>query len=616
MKTARGPRTFFRYTRAVAASEGRGKAEAIVSRRRWFGLGIVLLLGAGFCVRRCQIDIAAPTAFSYGGHAAPRVFVSHRPLIPAPGSDLSIRLAPDLPSGASVRRAMAFLRDDPDGAAQSRDCPAIANGDFECHFSLSASAGVRVYGGSIELDNGDQVASRADYRFTVAEALPADALIEARVPLKAIAALDDTYRVDVAWVRDPQNYASEAFVADVEHSLYDGLLADPVYRWRDNQLGFYVFTRDGFVTSYYSGFDTRCGRNPWPRDATFPAALSEIEVVGVLHRKSSTSQGIEGRVTGPVGASLFRDCAGRAVRHPDVGTFSATTGIAESPLIAKHEFGHAAFGLGDEYSESDATRRVSPAPVLPLGGSRCCCAVSDGIGTTGGGTVGGTGTTGPVGTMIGLGTKRCAGPNGSIQVSPIGPLDLGLPACDDANSSIDPGCWSQPDGGCPSLAGDCVEQTPWLGQAAPAGSDATRPNVFGSDPACQDGRARAAAHPGIEDPARSLGTCRELCGPSTQACPCGASQFWIVDLDPGPTPPGPQDAMASITSSRELHGGTCTWCVETSLCVRWHRSLRDDAQTTWEACQAPPKSATGLERLWKALVQFIASLIGKILNLV
>jgi hypothetical protein len=588
-----------------------------VSRRRWIGLGVVVALGAGFLVRRCQIDLAAPTVFSYGGHEKPRVFVSHHPLIPAPGADLTVRLAPDLPSGVAVRRAVASLRDVTGTAAQTLQCPAVTNGVFECHFSLSGPAGARIYSGSIELDNGDQVASRAEYRFTVAGTLAADALIEVRVPLNATTGLADTYRVDTGWVRDPKDYASDAFVGDVEQNLYDGLLIDPVYRWRDNQLGFYVFTREGFVTSYYSGLDTRCGKNPWPPDAAFPPALSGMEVLGVLHRKASTAQGIEGRVTGTVNANLFRDCAGRAVRRSEVGTFSATTGLAESALIAKHEFGHAAFGFGDEYSESDSTRRVLPAPISPLGQSGCCCAVSGTIGTTGGGTVNPTGTVGTVGTVgtpFGGGTKRCAGPNGTFEESPIGPLELGLPACDAANSTISPACWGRPDAGCPSLAGDCVEQTVWLGQTAPAGANA-RPNVFASEQACMDGVTLATAHPGIEDPARSLGTCRELCGPNTQACPCGAPQFWITDLDPSPTPPGPRDAMAAITTSRELHGGTCTWCVETSLCVRWHRSLGDDAQKTWDVCQAPPKSATGLERLWKALARFISDLVAKILNL-
>jgi hypothetical protein len=73
--------------------------------------------------------------------------------------------------------------------------------------------------------------------------------------------------------------------------------------------------------------------------------------------------------------------------------------------------------------------------------------------------------------------------------------------------------------------------------------------------------------------------------------------------------------MGVITTRQELHGGTCTWCVETSLCVRWHRSLGDDAQKTWNACQAPPKSATALERVWRALLEFIRNLLASTLNL-
>jgi hypothetical protein len=79
---------------------------------------------------------------------------------------------------------------------------------------------------------------------------------------------------------------------------------------------------------------------PMASGSAFPAVLADIEVLGVLHRKG-TAAGIEGRVTAPVSANLFRDCAGQEVMRPEVGTFSAATGLTDSPLIAKHEFGHA-----------------------------------------------------------------------------------------------------------------------------------------------------------------------------------------------------------------------------------------------------------------------------------
>ena len=48
------------------------------------------------------------------------------------------------------------------------------------------------------------------------------------------------------------------------------------------------------VSSYYSGLDTRCGKNPWPGDANLPGDLGDIEVVGVLHRRTTTERGHRG----------------------------------------------------------------------------------------------------------------------------------------------------------------------------------------------------------------------------------------------------------------------------------------------------------------------------------
>ena len=149
------------------------------------------------------------------------------------------------------------------------------------------------------------------------------------------------------------------------------MLADPVYRWRDDQLGFFVFTHDAFVTSYFSGLNTRCGQNPWPLEVGFPPSLGAIEVVGVLHRKAANALGIEGSVTGSTVGSL-RDCAGNAARRTGLRTFSVSTGIGQSPSIAKHEFGHAAFELGDEYTEANSTRNVAPAPAPRSDGHSNC----------------------------------------------------------------------------------------------------------------------------------------------------------------------------------------------------------------------------------------------------
>jgi hypothetical protein len=67
--------------------------------------------------------------------------------------------------------------------------------------------------------------------------------------------------------------------------------------------------------------------------------------------------------------------------------------------------------------------------------------------------------------------------------------------------------------------------------------------------------------------------------------------------------------MGATATGRELHGGTCIWCVETSLCVRWHRSLGDDPEEAWSVCQAPPKEATALERFTQRLGRAVGELV-------
>jgi hypothetical protein len=120
----------------------------------------------------------------------------------------------------------------------------------------------------------------------------------------------------------------------------------------------------------------------------------------------------------------------------------------------------------------------------------------------------------------------------------------------------------------------------------------------------------------VESPGASLGTCRVLCSPNVGACPCAApgAEFWIVDIDPLTTA-ARDDAMSHVTAALERHGGTCQWCVETSLCVRWHRARGDTADQAWQTCDAPPKGATMLEALAQALADFLRRLIGGILSL-
>jgi hypothetical protein len=200
---------------------------------------------------------------------------------------------------------------------------------------------------------------------------------------------------------------------------------------------------------------------------------------------------------------------------------------------------------------------------------------------------------------------------GQLQASPALGTEQ-LPSCTDF--TFPQACGIGPDGGCPSLRGDCVQASAWLSANAPADAK-PRPNVFESLVACEKGKLSATAHPAIEDAAASLGTCRQLCGPGIGACPCEAlAEYWIVDIDPSTTTVR-DDAMARMTSALERHGGTCQWCVETALCVRWHRARGDTPEAAWSICSAPPKSATGFEALWRALVEWIAGIIAAFLNL-
>jgi hypothetical protein len=268
--------------------------------------------------------------------------------------------------------------------------------------------------------------------------------------------------------------------------------------------------------------------------------------------------------------------------------------------VAKHEFGHAAFGLGEEYTEPQSTRNVLPPPAT-LSDTSCCCQL-DATGTTGSDT----GSGGVV--TIGNGTKRCIVAGGGQRDGPIGTLDTGLQSC--SGFTFPPQCGASADSGCPSLAGNCVLLQAWLGQQV-TGASTARPNIFTSQQECQDSKQKATDHPAVEDPAKSLGTCRQICGMSggLAPCPCGGNEFWIVDNDPG-NAAATADTMGVVAAASSLQGGTCQWCVETSLCVRWHRARGDDPAKAWGACEAPSKQAVALEQFQRAMIAWINSIIA------
>src|SRR5262249_37800908 len=161
---------------------------------------------------------------------------------------------------------------------------------------------------------------------------------------------------------------------------------------------------------------------------------------------------------------------GTAARSPGVRTFSASMGLARSPFIAKHEFGHAAFELGDEYTETNATRTVAPAQ--PPQTSQCCCVDDDGTGTTEGPVTGGmrrgvgAAGRGDGGAPVAA-AKRCAGPEGPTGQRGAG--GLGWPSGSGSNASfLAQNCGAKAEGGCPPLASQCVGQSAWLGATPPS----------------------------------------------------------------------------------------------------------------------------------------------------
>lgn len=572
---------------------------------------------------RCDLPTAY-TSFSYIPRERPRVFVSHHPMRAVPGQNVTIRLTPDLrPQDGTAQRAVARIGLASSNARSEPTCVDGGGGIFNCVFTLPAGNNDFIYDGFVVLADGTEVHSRSAYRFRVAATIGADEVLALREPVKPQTELGVNYRVSTVWVHDDgDGYTGAAFLADVESAVYSGILADPVYRWRDTQLAFYQYGSPGLTSSYYSGFDTRCGQNPWPGEPGFRPALNGLEAIGVLHRHPNTAGGVEGTVTA---TNVFRDCAGTAARNTNLRTFSATGGV---PLVAKHEYGHAAFGLGDEYTESEATRRVNAAPMKS--DSECCCMPPEGGPTTGTGTVPGTGsgvvvpggttpgtvvvpgTTGGTGTVVTIPRiPRCLG-EGGVPRPPRGSA-IGLPTCSDTQP-LPAACGATPQAACPTLIGDCVQAGVWLGEQAPPGSNPFTPNIFTSQTECEAGRTAALGHPGVEDRAQSVdAVCHQLCGGSLAACPCGQTEGWIVDRNPNASssPSGTNtDSMASVLAPR--HGGTCARCVETSLCVRWQRARGQTASDAWSYCEAPPLNAADNERTTVSLMQAIAAYIREI----
>lgn len=537
-----------------------------------------------------------PAGFAYQVHTAPRVFAYHLPIhaspLTQPDPGVHVFVEPELGEGVEVEEVVIEVMLTVGGEMMTVDCMVDEPGRWVCPFEPAAGLNRPSYSARVRGSDGQWIETIGTYQTQTGTPSGTPAVFPLRVPIAAGGeAIDHRHRIDVLLLWDPTGgYPSRHFFRDVGRELNETLLSDPVYRWRDVQLAFWTYTQPGFTRGYYSPRSTRCGQNPFLGD--WPAALDFIDVVGVIHRKEESGA--------PAGTDPKRDCAGRAVFASEVGTFSARGDVS---LVLKHEFGHAAFGLGDEYDESSATAAVPGEPRVENRQACCCRKVEGDSGGGDGGTTGGGGTTSGGGGVEGVDLPGIGGDGpmdpGVTELlecsegdpgSPPDPLEVvnSMPFCDDPAFERDADCGveSSIDGFCPSKTASCVLEAAFLGGGRPA--DAARLNRFPSAEACEAARTLALAHPGIEDAASGLGDCRPLCGGTQPPCACApGAEAWYVDLDPA-VPESPRDdVMDSPTASDAALGTTCAWCVETSLCVRWQRALGDSVEVAWVRCGNP-----------------------------
>ncbi|MCP3961479.1 MAG: hypothetical protein GY719_26845 [bacterium] len=446
--------------------------------------------------------------FDYRRHQPPRVSVTHSPLVQGLGLPVELVARAEVAEGSDVAEVRITLTL-PGRSATERVC----EGTAECRMTVITGArqGLAVYRASVLDSEGRRGETGAAYTFWVGDP-------EAAVPLPLRVALDGdrdnrARRVDVLLVRDSDSYASDVQLwQDAERLIYRGLLADPTYRWRDHQLGFYYTFRPGITRDYHSGLQVRCGQDPWLTDPEREAAEDAAEfadVVAVLHRNPG-----------------YRDCSGLGAGAGGQTRFSAD---GASPEVFHHEFGHAFAGLSDEYFESteDRRSRSDDAPASPW----ACICCDDG-----------TDTPGDVGP-----------PGGGIDPDPIDACHPDQPPCSE------------------TLPLECHTADPFC---PPLGSTCAHSNVFPSRDDCEAAAVAAAAHPGVEV-AAAAEDCRRLCGPGNCPClpPGDPTEIWILDRRE-PPPAGSflsDDLMGrhDLNTPRERHGPACQRCTEATFCRYW-----------------------------------------------
>lgn len=479
------------------------------------------------------LGACATTPFDFTAHdlSNPRVSVIHRPLHPNPGEAVRVIARPEGLNGGSVSITLTMP-----GGSHTASCGEGDLVDGECALELAGRdvrQGVGIYLAKIR-QGGQEWLSPGTYTFRIGTPPEPDSGAARVIPLRVpIEQTDRSHAVLLVADIDSFGVDFEGRIAFtelgdlVEPLLYEGLLEDPVYRWRDNQIGIYATERAGRVTGYASGLSSRCGADPWPGmaqqgiDVSIETAVADA--IGVLHNRG------------------FRDCAGLGT-NPAAGALPHFSADVGDPLLFQHELGHALFGLADEYWETTASRRVPPGNP----GRNCCC--------QGGGPVGGNNGGAIPGDPDDPGGIPCVG--GLICDGRPWPAD-----CFEAGLA------------CPRIESSCAE-----------------PNVFPSRETCVSAAAAIAVHPGIEAEA-SPDDCQLLCGPEGRECPCDPEQtVWILDRrTPSLANQTDDDLMGTRDRARprELHGPACALCIETELCLLWERGSDRSEEEARAHCMRP-----------------------------
>ncbi|MES0491255.1 MAG: hypothetical protein ABUK01_14770 [Leptospirales bacterium] len=487
------------------------------------GLSLLYLLAFVGCTG------CSPTFNSDAKNQASKIFVWHEPIHPAPGQDITIKALSETGQAVPSTIKITFQREgDPSPEIK------ICNNTNECTLNvvnLSSSPKFATYSAYIENNAGEKTYSMASYYFDIGNP-PGKNLITLRAPVSI-----KGHAFKISFVRDIPSYHDNhlLFYEDAEKFLYQQILKDPAYRWRDNQLGFYYSLTGGKTTDVNSGLSTRCGNDPWPGEFT-PDFLSTSDVIGVIHRHSN-----------------FRDCSG--VGNTETGPIFFS-GKGDAPLVVQHELGHALFSLGDEYNDP-ATSEHPGGPANPNELSVCVCCT-------------------PCTPTLPTDSGSNQGP--VLQVPDL-PVEGETPCSYDCKLG-QPSCI----GFAPPKV--CSEVLPFC--SGPGGC-----NTFLTEQECLASVSKLNNHPGVTQPVVA-GDCRALCGTAdTGPCSCSISEVWIIDKQN----PSSGNNMSDLidgdimkTTSDILfkrNGAACESCMEKGLCLAWERSRGESEANANAKCVTP-----------------------------